>query len=95
MRAEFKLLEVPDVNGLPIRKGDIVVPICGAINNQVIDVELVDGIGFVSLRPMYQTFRKGVWPSADRVQRVQRVPLKPPRKRRSRRKTAPRSHGRR
>ena len=72
-RANGKLesLMVIDVNGLKITKGDLVAPISGDLKGRVCELKVEDGLGFVCVRASHRPYSKGVWYSADHVQRLQ------------------------
>jgi hypothetical protein len=61
---------VTDVNGLELGKGDMVAPLTGDFKGRVCALKLEDGAGFVCIRPSHRPYSKGIWYSADHVQRL-------------------------
>jgi len=62
---------IQDVNGLALKKGDIVAPINGDFKGKVCSVKDEDGLGFVCVRASHRPYSKGVWYASDHVQRLQ------------------------
>ncbi len=59
---------VQDVAGKPIEVGDTVVAVNGQTTGRVCEITREDdGTAFVSIRPVYHSYGKGVWYAADQV----------------------------
>lgn len=59
-----------DVNGLEVKRGDVVAPINGDFKGRVCDVRSEDGLAFICIRPAHRPYSRGVWYPCEHVQRL-------------------------
>ncbi|MBI1373804.1 MAG: hypothetical protein GC159_13855 [Phycisphaera sp.] len=71
---------VEDVNGLALKKGDIVAPINGDFKGKVCSIRNEEGMGFVCIRASHRPYSKGVWYASEHVQRLQIGKIRPRRR---------------
>ena len=62
---------VSDVNGLRLRKGDVVVPLRGDFRGKVCELRRESGQGFARVRPTHRPYDRGVWYACDHLQLLQ------------------------
>lgn len=65
-----KVTKAHDVDGRDVKKGDTVATLSGNMTGKVYDIALDAGMAFLCLRPLHHPFSRGVWHSADHVQRI-------------------------
>ena len=63
-----KLKKTIDVSGRKISIGDTVTTINGDVTGKICDICQDADVTFVRVRPMHQSYGKGIWHAADRTQ---------------------------
>ena len=62
-----KLAKAKDHDGHPIFKGDTVATLSDNLSGKVCELAGEDGEHFVRIRPVFQSYGKGVWHAAEHV----------------------------
>jgi len=62
-----KIVNAKDFAGHRLQKGDTVTTIGDGTSGRICDLAKDDGMQFVQIRPMHQSYGKGVWHAADQV----------------------------
>jgi len=59
-----------DFSGRELCKGDVVSTLSGSVTGRISQIALDDETVFVRVRPMHQSYGRGMWHAADRVVHV-------------------------
>ena len=86
-----KLAKATDHTGHVLKKGDTVATLSNYLTGTVCDVAGEDGEHFVRIRPVFQSYGKGIWHSAEHVRWLSSPRAKAKASSRTKVKVAPRA----